>query len=394
MSKSNIRTTIRSNLKIFRREREGRGQYWVARGTVPIREPSGAIAFKRVELGLAGDTATARKKEIDTLNAAYERAATADHGDGITFARAFENYITSTGIVPFRWDPILKFFADKRCIDITDSDMTELRQDLFEDDAAASYINRHLHTPVIAILKMALKQRAPQLTRPKGHKNRAEGTEIVIPPSDWYGKVAPHMRPETRALMYFLAAHGRRLGDGLGCRPDHLDPKVGTLAVDQTKNGEPVTVDLHPNVLSHFLAMPDWRTRQWLFRDGPESGSNVRKDVLIACMKAGGVDIKVLELEGGYDTARTLCEAAGVPYYAPHEFGRHAFATRMLRAGYSLQYVKDAGGWKSIEVVSRLYGHLEKKEWTAGVHQVADGFVPFDCGDKMGTLPQAIPTTQ
>jgi hypothetical protein len=47
----------------------------------------------------------------------------------------------------------------------------------------------------------------------------------------------------------------------------------------------------------------------------------------------------------------------------------------MLRAGYSLQYVKDAGGWKSIEVLSRLYGHLERKEWTAGVHKVGDAFI-------------------
>ena len=49
----------------------------------------------------------------------------------------------------------------------------------------------------------------------------------------------------------------------------------------------------------------------------------------------------------------------------------------MLRAGYSLQYVKDAGGWASIEVLSKLYGHLEKKEWTEAVHKVADGFIPI-----------------
>ncbi len=72
---------------------------------------------------------------------------------------------------------------------------------------------------------------------------------------------------------------------------------------------------------------------------------------------------------------REACQAAGLDYYAPHEFGRHAFATRMLRAGYSLQYVKDAGGWKTIEVLSKLYGHLERKEWTAGVHSVGDGLL-------------------
>ena len=47
----------------------------------------------------------------------------------------------------------------------------------------------------------------------------------------------------------------------------------------------------------------------------------------------------------------------------------------MLRAGYSLQYVKDAGGWKSVEVLSRIYGHLERKEWAAGVKKVGNALI-------------------
>jgi len=62
----------------------------------------------------------------------------------------------------------------------------------------------------------------------------------------------------------------------------------------------------------------------------------------------------------------------------------------MLRAGFSLQYVKDAGGWKSIEVLSRLYGHLERKEWTQGVHEVGSAFltaISTNSGGKVGVEP-------
>ena len=47
----------------------------------------------------------------------------------------------------------------------------------------------------------------------------------------------------------------------------------------------------------------------------------------------------------------------------------------MLRAGYSMQCVKDAGGWATIEMVSKRYGHLERKEVTAAVHQVGAAFL-------------------
>jgi site-specific recombinase XerD len=68
--------------------------------------------------------------------------------------------------------------------------------------------------------------------------------------------------------------------------------------------------------------------------------------------------------------ARKAVEMAGMPYHGPHAIGRHSFATRMLRAGYSLHHVKESGGWATIEMVSQRYGHLAKREMTAAVHEV------------------------
>ena len=266
--------------------------------------------------------------------------------------------------------------------------MVDLSRNLFRESAKASYVNRHLYTPVLAILRMGLKELAPQLERPKGYK---DSPTVQIPDKAWYRAVLPHMTVTTQALVSFLTMHGRRLGDGLGRKPADFKPDDGTLLIDRTKNGESNFVDLHRTVVDLMKAMPDWEKRTWLFGDGPTSGSNVRRDVLIACLKASGYsteDAETISAKPSEHTGTIL--GLSVPYFSPHELGRHAFATRMLRAGFSLQYVKDAGGWKSIEVLSRLYGHLERKEWAAGAHKVADAFsddISVFAGGKVEVTP-------
>lgn len=335
----------RSKLKPVKRRKKDGTTYWAARGFVPQRRPDGSFARARVEIGIGGDTAAARQAEVDRLNVGYEERALRIP---LTFSRAYTNYIEAGYSVPIYAEKILAHLGVRQCTEIDDTVMLDLAKAIFAKDAAPSYVNRHLYTPVCAVLTMALKELAPRLTRPKGHKNTVP---IEIPDQSWFKAVMPHMGPDTRALVAFLTVHGRRLGDALGRRPSDFDPEAGTLAVGKTKNGEPLLIDLHPGVCELVAAMDDWEERRWLFRDGPTSASNVRKDI------------------------RAACEAAGVPYYSPHEIGRHSFATRMLRAGYSLQYVKDAGGWKTIEMVSKRYGHLERREVTQAVHKVGDAFV-------------------
>lgn len=356
---------FRSKLKAVRRKKKNGSIIYTARGFVPVRLADGTFARRRVEHGLGGDTAAARKAEVDRLNAAYEDKALQVP---LTFARAYLNYIDAGHPVPFYAELILAHLGVRQCSEIDDSIMLDLAKEIFKPNAAPAHINRHLYTPVIAVLSMALRKGAPTLTRPVGH-NVAH--KIEIPDADWYRLLMPHLTPVTAALVTFLTMHGRRLGDALGRRPADLNPADGTLAIGRTKNGEPMLIDLHPGVLSLMLAMPDWEKRQWLFRDGPGSASNVRKDIQAACRKAG------------------------ITYFSPHEMGRHAFATRMLRAGYSLEYVRKAGGWKTIEMVSRRYGHLEHKEVTEAVHKVGDAFlvsVSPDIEIRGGKLGVTTPT--
>lgn len=379
---SSRRVSIRGTLKpVLRRRSSGRTE-WFARGQVPIRdEATGEIRRERREFRLAAKSSSARQAEADALNRDFEQAAEDATGATLSFAAAYENYIRAGFRVPLYFETIVRELGPYPATEIDDTKVLAVRARLFRPDAAPSYINRHLMTPVRAILRMALRERAPIITRPAGHKQRAEGTRIEIPSPEWFAQVTPHLDPDRRALLAFLTSHGRRLGDALGRVPADFDPVRRTLLVDRTKNGEPVEVDIHPDVARLMAAMPAWQSRRWLFRDGPNSGSNVRRDIIIACCRAAGVDVSRARKSGWAESeARAAAEANGVPVYCPHEIGRHSFATRLLKEGHSLEFVRRAGGWKSIEVVARLYGHLEQRDWRKAVHRSADSVLAVMSG--------------
>lgn len=104
-----------------------------------------------------------------------------------------------------------------QCQDIDDTVMADLAKKILRNDAKPSHINRHLYTPVMAILRMALKGKAPKLSRPKGYKER--NRNIAIPNATWFRAIFPHMGPDTRALLLFMTMHGRRLGDAWDVSP-------------------------------------------------------------------------------------------------------------------------------------------------------------------------------
>jgi integrase len=388
----------RSKLKAVKRRKKtkegGYKTYWVARGFIPVRKPDGSFARRRIERSLGGDTAKARQAEIDRLNQSIEDRAL---NVPLTFAKAYMNYIGVGKPIPMWGEKILCELGVRQCQEIDDSIMLAARDKIFAPDAKPSYINRHLYTPVNAILKMALKNDAPVLTRPEGHKN---ATPIEIPNLDWLRIVGPHMGPVTKALVWFLTIHGRRLGDALGRRPSDFNQEDGTLSIGKSKTGDPVFIHLHPTVVEAILLMPDWDKHYWLFRDGPNSGNNVRKDILIAVIKANGWDPRQFKMKSEgrpqeLDEAlarKTIREKGTVRYFGTHAIGRHSAATRALLDGYSLLHIKEMFGWGTIEMVARRYGHLAKRETNAAVHKVADAFVAkigSGAGHKRGSTSGA-----
>lgn len=350
---------VRSSLRVVERK----GSWW-ARGSIPIRTSGGKIARKRAEYSLAAyPTRSEREKECHRLNRHFEAEAL-NEKPSLTFARAYLNYIDAGNDHPLKGEQIVQAIGNMQCVEIDDTVMARIKKRLFDEGAKPSHVNRNLYTPVIAILNMAAKitKQSPMLTRPKGHKDKVP---IVIPDADWFKKLYPHLMVYKKdgtkredsdvlfarrtALVAFLTAHGRRLGDALKRKVSDFDPVAGTLYIGRDKTGAEVLVELVPLVLDLFKRMvpDDAKQDDWLFGWAPTSAASISRDI------------------------RRCCARAEIPWYSAHKFGRHVFATRMLRAGYSLQYVKEAGGWATIEMVSERYGHLAVKEVTSAVHDTA-----------------------
>src|ERR1700682_228144 len=97
---------------------------WFARGFVPIRQPDGSIARRRVERGLGADLKTKAERETycDTLNRYYEERALAIVKP-MTFSNAYTNYVEAGHQVPYRGERILKCLGIMQVTDIDDTTM-------------------------------------------------------------------------------------------------------------------------------------------------------------------------------------------------------------------------------------------------------------------------------
>jgi len=112
---------------------------------------------------------------------------------------------------------ILKCLGAKQCDEIDDSEMTKLcKYKVPKGDATPGTLNRHLYTPVVACLRMALKQKAPMLKRPKGH-NEVKPVETAA--AEWFQTLWPKLNRDQKELVMFLACHGRRIGEARARRP-------------------------------------------------------------------------------------------------------------------------------------------------------------------------------
>lgn len=323
---------------------------WYARGFVPVRQGDGSIARRRIERSAgAGCTSKAQcQKFCDDLNRMFEERAMATRRPR-TFAKAMQNYIETGKPVPQFAEQILKYFGTTLCNEIDNDALLDAAKAILPPGATPAYTNRHVYTPVIAVLNMASRDKVcerPNFVRPKGYT----AVKKVDAPADdsWYRTLVEYLPTHTAALMTALTVHGARVGELVRCLPDDLNPVTGQLYLGKTKNGDIVMITLEPSVLEITL------------RILPEVQATPK-----------GLKLYGYTTTDGFNkTVREACARAGLPYYSSHKLGRHRFAHRMLDEGYSLQHVKDAGRWQTLEVLSDRYGHRAHTEHTETVHRV------------------------
>lgn len=331
--------TVIADLKPYRRPGQKK---WRVRGWVPIRQPDGSIARRRIERCVGSD----RKGEAVTLCEAlalqYQQRAL-HVVRPLTFARAVTNYLAAGGEARFLTKALLLRIGIMQCADIDDSVMTDLAAALYPGRSPA-YVNRALYTPVVSVLRMAAKGKhcaVPNLTRPKIKK-----VPVQIPPDGWLEAVLPCSPPKLRALLLLMTLHGLRITEAIGRTPADLDMSRGVLSIPNTKTGDAVLLEVAGVALEAIAAIPNWQEQRWLF------GTHVRQNIYRDLAKA--------------------CERADVPYFKPHAVGRHTFASRLLRDGKSVKFAQDAGRWKTGRLVTDTYGHLAPSDVAGEVKRLAD----------------------
>lgn len=311
-----------------------------ARSRKPIRQEDGTIAYRQVERSCGTGSIQAAREKTREFDREYHDAVNrpAARSQSLTFMEAAEQYLLSGNSGRYL-EPILKEIGLMPIDQIDQAVMLELAQTL-QPDCAASTVNRHIFTPVSAVLNFVGLR--PDFKRPKGHDRLPTIDRTELPPDGWFEAVITHLAPSKRALMLLLTIHGLRISEAIERVSGDLDPVRWTLSVPDSKTGVPFLIHLADPVIEAFKAY-DWRKMKWLF--GTAQRSNISRDF------------------------RKACEKAGVKNYGTHHLGRHTFASRILEDGKSLVFLQNAGRWKSLKAVAR-YAHLAKSEVADEVKEI------------------------
>lgn len=335
---------------------------WYPRGTYPIKDETGKIGTKTGFSGPGSDTRAACQAECDRRNKAFEREALSE--DVPTFEQAVETFLATGGDGRFLNDRLLDQIGDYPCNAIDDAVMAAAARALYPTAAPAT-LNRQLFTPVISVLRQASKNKdwRPDLQRPKGYWKLKPAR---APSDNWFALLKPHCRPSLWALIVFCTTTSRRASDALRCKPSDYSPEDGTIYIGKTKDGKDIVVQVGPQMAAS-LGDFNWQAGPGLFGHYTwENRRNLYRDLKLACKKAG------------------------VPYFTPHKAGRHAFAKRFLKAGYSLAHLMAAGGWATARVPAELYGAFEYSEVAEDAKQVGEAFMTKIDGleDNVVELPK------
>lgn len=140
-------------------------------------------------------------------------------------------------------------------------------------------------------------------------------------------------------LMRFMNATAVRVSEALRVQVEDVDMPRMRVLVRRTKNGEPRIVYLTAEVAEGMAAIMPESGRVWDY--------------------AGRSSL--------YNTLRRACKNAGIPYLGTHQPGRHSYATMLDSAGWTAKQIAEAGGWKSPQLVAKIYTHPEETAQSAAV---------------------------
>lgn len=277
-----------------------------------------------------GDRRKARQ-ELERIQDEIERGILATKG-ALTFAKAATAYMHAGGEKTYL-PPILQHFGMKLARDIDQAAVDETAALLYPDASPATR-NRHVYTPVSAVLKHAKVEYA--LKRPKGAQGEVRTTWLWEEQAFRLLDAAEEVDPELRTFLAVLLYTGLRLSEALSLKVDLVRIAEGFAFVERTKNEEPRAVRLPPTLVAELANHP---------RGMERPGERVFK------WRKNGY------LYGKFKAAK---KAAGVTA-GFHTF-RHTWATWMRRyAKLDTKGLMATGAWKDEKSAAR-YQHVVLSE--------------------------------
>jgi len=314
-------------LKVVKRHKSPN---WHIRGTVAgirVEESTGTSDRKRAEY-------IRSKRENELLDQhTFGKAKTS------TFAEAALAYLEAGGEKRFV-TALLKHFGPNTLLSEIDQEAADKAAKMILPNAAPQTRIRQVYTPLQAIINRAAKTTKARANI-RFEKPKVERKSVTVPPSRWWVEMEKVATPNLWALLVFMSNTATRVSEALRLSWDDVDMKSRTALVGMTKNGSPRQVDLNDAVIDAL---------------------NVQKAAQDASKRFKGSE-KVFNFHHRRNVYRAIkekCEQADIPYFPTHAAGRHTFAARGLKEGWSLKLLQQAGGWSSIKMPAENYGHLEK----------------------------------
>lgn len=322
--------------------------YWYIRGTIrkiSVDESTGLVDREKAEEALVRRAAELIDRSI--------------HGDPATrtFEEAALSYMEAGGERK-HLTAILKVLGGKPLRAISQGTIDDVARKL-KAHAGPATQNRHIYTPIAAVLHHAARKRwceKPVIARPKQPTGRIrwinpqEAERLVA-------AAAPHLKP----LVIFLLCTGARLSEALYLDWREVDLSACHVAFLDTKNGESRGVPLHPRAVAALASLP-WDRTGRVFR---RPAGKIRK--------AGRVWLPYEDREGeGGGQVKTawagMLRRAKITDFTPHDC-RHTWATWHYAANGDIIQLKQLGGWKSAEMVMR-YAHMNSEHMAPSIGKI------------------------
>lgn len=228
----------------------------------------------------------------------------------------------------------LKDYFREKPVDEIDQAAIDTAATLLYPNATAATRNRHVYTPVSAILKHAGREKP--IKRPKGARGQRRLCWLTPPQAFALLAAARSSGDRFWAYCTFLLYTGCRLSEALRLQGGHLDLAAGYAYIPDTKNGEPRAVHLPPVLVAALANLKD------------------KEKSVFGYAKSGA-------LYGMLDAAATSAGVDLPPRVAFHIF-RHTYGAWMRRHGHlDTSGLVATGAWKSHDA-ARIYEHVEVSE--------------------------------